>query len=186
MTQEEVDVLENAVAVAAGIRDLNGDGTLDNGVVEVIPVIFDQNTANDPNAESDAELATDKNIAVWIYIFIGAGIILVALFAWLTVRKREDVYVDEDGNLISKDGLLTLGDIQESELGEAEEDAEALKLTEELNEKLGEQKSALDSMLFNETELTEAQRRLSEEAKKAAEEHPERTAEYLKRLINEG
>lgn len=184
MTQQEVEVLENAVAVAAGIRDLDGDGVFDNGVVEVIPVIFNQNVVNDPAGGDKEEVIADKNIAVWIYIFVGAGIILVALFAWLTFRKHEDVYVDEHGNLVSKDGLMTLGDIQDTNA--EDDDEEGTRISEELAEKLGESKKPMDSLLFDEIELTEQQRRLSEEAKKAAEEYPERTAEYLKRLINEG
>lgn len=184
MTEQEVAVMQKAVAVAAGITGENENGTFNNGSVEIIPVIFNQNMVGEQTDEiPTADAAESKKMTVWLFVLLGAGFVLVALFIWLNLRKKEEMFRLEEELETMDDRVSLSSDAAEEE---GVEFGGSLANGANLMDSLSEGKSSKDSMLFSEEEMTDQQRILSDEARKAAEDHPERTADYLKKLINEG
>lgn len=187
MSDEDVQRMERAIATAAGVKDLDNDGVFDTGTVQVVPVIFNQNTQNVPEddikqgKEQGDLLANNKKMTVWIYILIGGAFVLLSLFAILNTRKKGF----DQHEFSSSENKVKLSDEQESAENEEGSSDVSGASSEDLMDGLSSNSHNAEG-LYEQDEKTERQRILTEEATRTAEENPERTADYLKKLINEG
>lgn len=165
MTEEEIEKLEEHVAVAAGIADKNNDGKLDNGKVIVTPFVFKQSVPDDV-AEDVVETTNGLPIEVIIGIALFVIVLIFAIFV-LVARNRK---AKKKAQLLAEQQRLT---------AEMESDS-MLQVLSANKARDMEDEEGMDE------EALRHRQNLSREATEVAEENPRRTAEYINKLINEG
>lgn len=192
MSEQEINRIKKAIAVSAGIKDANNDGIFENGEVEIIPFPF-KKVENDvkedtqkENTQWDVFQNTKQNITYMIVIVM-AILVLAVLFTWLSIRNRGNNQLIKETNSSTNKEKTTVSTNQNSNINENieeginEDDMEA-QVKEYKEKKFVEAKNG---GAFSEFEVSEIQKTLADEGLNAGEEHPKRTAEYIRKLINE-
>lgn len=159
MDEEEIEELQNYVAVASGVVDKDRDGELDNGTVRVTPFVFkvEEEKEKEPAAEKSF---FEKNQMV---IYIAGGIVILLIIILVIILRK----------LKEKKEMENLQANLEEEERLRQKEMELRKL------QLAEQENAIDD------EVRALKENLNKEAFEAAEENPKRTAEYVSKLIRQ-
>lgn len=180
--QDFIAEWEELIANAAGIQ-INEDGTYENGNVKVSPQVFITNgDALEDGGEGTLAGNENRNIVTLIFIIAGIGLALLAMIGWFIHKRREEIVVTQHG--------VPFGD------GNGYNDALSVDKNNSLSDE--EQSKQRSELLINQIDkqqktkriefgdLTEDQKEIATRVRTVAEENPERTAEYIKKLINEG
>lgn len=126
MGEEEVEKLRTAIAVAAGLKSFNNDGTYTNGNVEVMSVTFNQNQSVISPGEGTGE--DEANEILWyqdskfIYSAISGLGVLVLLMIFILIllgRRKKDRYVLTSvpgQNATSSSSMMTANEDEDEDL----------------------------------------------------------------------
>lgn len=177
---------EELIATSAGIV-INEDGTFANGYVKVSPQVYSTNLVGD-ETPSDVVVDTqeDQRLITMVFLYGGLGLALLAMLAWFMHKRREEIVVTQHG--VPFDGELqsryedTLK-VEEINKGEKEEKDDSIARSDVLMQQINKHKKTKRIDL---DELNDEQREIAAKVREIAEEDPNRTAEYIKKLINEG
>lgn len=204
-TTEELTDLENSIALSAGIVDTDNDGKYDNGQVKVTKVMFSTKANNNPvedasSGSSDfASFLKNKSNVVWMIVIVMMGVLIIAIVSWTMYQRKEReeenrLFGGFEGNTIGKTSKGSFIDHQGQMIGnEGDLEGSIPSLKKETSNLSG----SLDSKLMenikqrkeedeDDFDLEIRKNKLAENANKAATDNPQRTAEYIKKLINEG
>lgn len=178
MTDEEVDIMKKAVATSAGITDKNNDKKYDNGDVEIVPVVFNQNSVPDTSVSSDAPLAfldkllADKKLLSLAIGLIGVIIIAIILLVLFGRKRKEVVVLSEAEGTPLQSALAT----------------EPMVPTQGADTKLmsgiSQQKANFNEKLAKDEAAKEKQKVLIEQVKKASED-VEKSKDFIKQKLRE-
>lgn len=191
MDDEEILQMEKAIAVAAGVKDLDGDGVYDNGEVKVVPVIFNQNTVNNPELDVPKETTVfgiemdAKNKALAIFILVGGAFLLITIVVLFAKGRKETKVIrqiNQTNPITTKQQIST-----ENNQLTPEETEKEMGMEEQIFTGISKQRERTQSMDTQVDEETyKRQKSLSDKARDVAQQDPEKTTEYIKRLIGEG
>jgi flagellar M-ring protein FliF len=159
MSDADAKKLEQSIAIASGITDKNNDGIYDNGEVKVTPVLFNQNATNQPEKDVTSKPVTTTNSFFnqkTVLTFVMIGIaICVLVLLILFIFRRRE----------DKDSKKIIQRYRDRSTADAIEDEE--------------EGFSVAGGVYGESN------RLKREVAETAEKNPERSADYIRKLINE-
>jgi flagellar biosynthesis/type III secretory pathway M-ring protein FliF/YscJ len=195
MQANEISTISKAVAVSAGLKDTNNDGVYENGEVQVIPVFFNQNLQKSQNQQAETEkglletLFGSKLTAMIVFGIIGLAFVLLTIFVILARRKGKET--DGEGNIVSKRKIVSKETINQNDVTNInnirEINNEERTMDENLLTKISDaKKKAVVIEGDEDSETVKRQKTITEKAKEVAGKDPQKTSEFIKKLISEG
>lgn len=182
-----VNEWEEIIANAAGIQ-FNPDGTFEKGFVKVSPQLYKVKDAEEnKNDNSDALKKEEKEKLFMIIIISTVFVILtIVIVAWIIYKNHEKKEKEREER--EKEELMKARNEMKNNGEHGDDDGVGSEIddTEQTRTLMNEIDKNKKLKSIDLDELTNEQQEIAGKVKEIAEENPTRTAEYIKKLINEG